>query len=723
MGVQDVDLHLNLGGVYTKVPLHATPVTVTSGSEAYGPWPHPARIQCEIDNDTLDYDPTRPASLLYGVAGRNTEVRIRPVGVTPTNTAWFYAEATSWTPDATPDHIPGERGRAGVTLVAEGLQRRLGKWRDRLGSPLRRAIMLAIQSGTYDAAEYWPMEDDGGSGTAVSAIGGPAMEPVTEIRYTLPDGSVLPPGGAPRFAEGTGVLGSDPLVSFRNGGGTLRAPIRDGAWDGYEIGWVAQFPAGITIGDGFRLLSWEESGTYVHYEVTFSKGSPSSMAVFFANAADRVTLSSTGSASVAADVFDGAPHIYRVRVRQNGGNYLLRLYVDGSLFATGEIFAVPGTMPGTVGRPTRIEWNPGEDAVAAGAIAAGHLVVWRSGQDSAQPPLVSAFNGHRGERGQVRFARLFEDESGLEAFYTAGPEFMGPQSSAPMLDQLKIIQSTDGGRMDDWRFEVANYFRARRALHAAASVLDLTYEQISPPFRKVLDDAGLVNRVTVRNWDGEEVTAIRSTGPSANLQPPAGVGDYPLNVDVNLNDRLRLPHYANWHLARGAYEIGQYREVTVDLVANPDLRTAVQAVIEGDHITVTGAEPEVLHFMVVGKVARVTSGTHTVTFKVEPWGVWDVGIWDSPTWRWDVGTMKLNAGYDPYATSWVFKFTHRADVFNANTDLMVGGERVTMTAHGALTGSGPFTQTATVIRAVNGVRKAQLVDTEVHVADARRWGL
>lgn len=722
MGVQDVDLHLLLSGVYTKVPLHATPVTITRGHDPYGSWPHPARIQCQIDNDDLAYDPTRPASLLYGVAGRNTEVRLRPVGVLPTNTAWFYAEATSWTPDATSDHVPGERkGMASVTLVAEGLQRRLGKWRDRLGSPLRRAVLLAVRSGTYDAAAYWPMEDPGGSGTAVSAIGGPAMEPVVEFRYTMPDGSAVPPGGAPRFADGKGVLGADPLVSFQ-GGGTLRGVVdQGGTWNGYTIDWVAQMPPGIEVGESVTVLSWQETGTYVYFEMVASKGSPSSIAVFHANAADRATFSSTGSASGSGELFDGTPHFFRYRVRQNGGSYLARLYIDGVLFATADNFT-PG-MTGTVGKPYLIDWNPLELSTPGMPIGAGHLIVWRSGQDAGQPGLTSAFNGHREELTQVRFDRVFEDESGFEAFFSAGGEQLGPQSSAPLLDQLKELQATDGGRIDDERFSIAEYFRLRRSLHAAASVLDLTYSQLTPPFRKVIDDLGIVNRVTVRNWDGEEVTATRETGPTSVLPPPNGMGEYPASFDVNVNDRLRLPHIANWRLARGGYELGQYREVTVDLVANPDLATAVQAVREGDHITVSGADPDVLHFMVVGIVRRITSGTHLVTFKVEPWGVWDVGIWDSPLWIWDAGTMTLNAGYSATATAWTFAFTNPRDVWTGNCDLMVGGERVTMTAHGALTGSGPYTQTATVTRAVNGVRKAQLAGTEVHAADARRWGL
>jgi hypothetical protein len=54
---------------------------------------------------------------------------------------------------------------------------------------------------------------------------------------------------------------------------------------------------------------------------------------------------------------------------------------------------------------------------------------------------------------------------------------------------------------------------------------------------------------------------------------------------------------------------------------------------------------------------------------------------------------------------------------------MIEGERVTVTAMTAAAGTGPYTQTATVTRSVNGVVKAQLSGARVNVYNSRRWGL
>lgn len=56
-------------------------------------------------------------------------------------------------------------------------------------------------------------------------------------------------------------------------------------------------------------------------------------------------------------------------------------------------------------------------------------------------------------------------------------------------------------------------------------------------------------------------------------------------------------------------------------------------------------------------------------------------------------------------------------------DLLIAGERVTVTSMGARTGTpGDWEQQATVTRSVNGVVKAQVVGASVKAAGAKRWG-
>jgi hypothetical protein len=204
------------------------------------------------------------------------------------------------------------------------------------------------------------------------------------------------------------------------------------------------------------------------------------------------------------------------------------------------------------------------------------------------------------------------------------------------------------------------------------------------------------------------------------------VGEYKQSVDVNVaNESTQLLDIATWHRAKGTLERPRYAEVTVDLLANPSLVSTTMAVREGDMIAVTGAEPETVKFLVVGIVEKVGTAPWTVTFQVELYDVWIIGVWDNAAFRWDSRTSTLAAGATSTATSLSLSCTDPNDAWSttAGYQLAVGGERVTVTAMTAAAGTGPYTQTATVTRSVNGVVKAQTTGTPVHLADPKRWGL
>jgi hypothetical protein len=707
--------------VWTAVPLYsAAGVTITRGHEPDGSWPRPTRVDCEINNDSLNYDPSRPESTLYGVGGRNTKTR-----VTVDGNQRVWAEASSWQPDRTPEHVPGaNKGRSWTRLVAEGVLGRIGTWTDPLRSPLYRIVEVSGVTPT----EWWAMEEDSGATAAPSSVGGAPMRPVGSVRYTLPDGSPLTPGGTPDFAGGSGVTGSAPLPSFQ-GGGTLNAVVRSGTFNGYAIDWVMQHKAGTDAGGttSADVFSWRESGTYVHYTVNVIKGY---VTVFHANEADDATLSSTGSAVAALDVYDGAAHHFRYQVRQNGGNYLAQLYIDGTLYATADNF-VPG-MAGTVGRPKSVEWNPGEDRGDYMPVAAGHVIVWASGQIGAQPPVFNALNGYSGEAAGTRFLRLCA-ELGITRYIigtSTDTALMGPQRPATFLELLKEIRDTDDCRIDDERFDIALTMRTRRAMYSQTAALTLTYPaQVAIPFTKLIDTVGAQNRVTVKNASGGEVTASLLSGRMSVQPPPAGIGEKKGGVDVSVaNQSTQLPDFATWHLAKGTIERPRYAEVTVDLLANPSLVSATMAVREGDMIAVTGAEPETVRFLVDGIVERIGAVEWTVTFQVELYDVWIIGVYDDGVWRWDTRTTTLAAGATSTATSLSLTTADANDVLTTAAgslpyDLMIEGERVRVTAITAPAGTGPYTQTATVTRSINGVVKAQLSGGRVNVYDSRRWGL
>lgn len=679
----------------------------------------PAQAVAQLNNDDDRFRTSNPMSPLYGKAGRNTPLRVKVGGVIRA-----ACEASSWAPDQTTDFRQSPpRGKAWVDLEAGGLLRRVAQWTVPLKSPLRRFVDL---SGTKPA-EYWPMEDPNGSSFASSVVGGAPMKPITTVRYTLPDGTPLAPGGSPDFARGAGIDGSASLPNFQ-GGGTLRSPVRVTTFNGYAIDWVMQFQAGTDKGGttSADVFSWRESGTYVHYTVNVIKGF---VTVFHANATDDATLASTGSAVAALDVYDGAAHHFRYQVRQNGGNYLAQLYIDGFLKATADNFT-PG-MTGTVGTPTQIEWNPGEDKGDYMPVAAGHVIVWASGQIGDQPAVFNALAGHAGELTGDRITRLL-DEHGIPLVIrgdlnSGAP--MGPQPIDTLPKLLEEIVRTEDGLLFDEIASLVLVFTQSDYRYNQTPSLTLTPTDMPALPKEVTDDLGVSNIVTARMRSGAEYTVRDDTSPLGTQAPPNGVGEYTRTVDVNLDDENLLPQYANWWMRRGTVDRPRFPQITVDLTAaSPGLISAVESVDVGDVIEITGFREYTVRLYVLGYTETIGTHTRSITFTCAPDQQFQVGVYDDGVWRWDTRTTKLASSATSTAVSLSLTTTAKNDVLTTAGgslpyDLLIEGERVRVTAMTAPAGSGPYTQTATVTRSINGVVKALPANSSVSLYDSRRWGL
>lgn len=714
MPKQDVAFELYYDGAWRDITadddvLAGNPIAITRGQGDESAALRPARITAQLANDDDKYRTSNPVSPLYGKAGRNTPVRVKVGGVVR-----GAAEASSWSADQTQDfRRTPRRGKAWVDLECGGGLQRIGQW----SQPLRSALYRYVALGGVTPAEWWPMEDLDGSSVAVSASGGQSMVPVTAVRYTLPDGSVLPPGGAPKFGDGKGIPGSAGLPSFQSGG-TLAAPVRSATFDGYAVDWVMQFQAGTDEGGttSADVLSWRESGTYVHFTVNVTKNN---VTVFHANAADDATLSSTGSASAAFDVYDGAPHHFRYQVRQSGGNYIAQLRIDSGLYATADNF-VPG-MAGTVGQPTSIEWNPGEDRGDYLPVAAGHLIIWASGQIGDQPAVFYALNGHAGERTAYRFDRLL-DEEGITHYVTGGFDestAMGPQRPDTLSNLLKEIVTTEDGLLFDLLEEIGLQFVCRVDRYNQAPDLELTPSDLPTLPREVADDLDTHNVVTAKQREGGDWTARDDTGPLGTQPPPDGVGEAQQSVDVNVADEANLPEVANWWLRKGTVDQPRYPQVVVNLAAlDADMVAQVEAVEVGSVITISGFREDTVRLYVLGYTEVIGTHSRRITFTCAPDQPYDVTIQDEDGKRQESYTSTLNASYSASATTMVVTFSVLADQWstvNEPYDWMVSGERITVTSMGAVTGSGPWTQSATVTRSANGVVKAQTSGEPVHM--------
>lgn len=682
---QDLALELYYSGSWHDVATDDkvfadAPVTIRRGlGDESGGWPRPATITARLDNASDKYRTSNPESPLYGLAGRNTPMRASVGG-----TVRGIVEASSWSADQTPDfRASPRRGKAWVDVNGGGVLQRIGQW----NQPLRSALYRYVDKSGVTPAEWWPMEDASGSATAASAAGGSPLTPVTAVRYTLPDGNPLPPGGAPKFADGAGITGSDKLPSFQ-GGGTLSAPVRSASFNGYAIDWVMQFAAGTDDGgtSSADVLRWRESGTYVMFTVNVVKNN---ITVVHSNAADAVTLTGTGSASATFDVYDGAPHHFRYQVRQSGGNYLAQLLIDSSVVATADNFT-PG-MTGTVGRPTQIEWNPGEQRGDYMPTAAGHLIVWASGQLGGQPAVFYALNGYAGERTAYRFSRLLTEE-GIACYVSASFDDsmpMGPQRPDSLPNLVKECLTTEDGLVYDHGTDLRPLFLCRADRYNQTPKLDLAPTDLTVLPKEVNDDKLAGNVVTASQRDGGDSTARDDTGPLGTQPPPDGAGEEKRTVNVNLNDPDDdLPQVANWWLKRGTVDLPRFPQLTIDLNANPGLVADVEAIKPGDVITLTGFRENVIRLIVLGWTETIGTHTRTIVFTCVPDQQFQVGVWDSTSSRWDSSSTMLVGSLTTSGTAVKIGTTSPNESWSTAGvpyDVMVSGERMTVTAMGATT--------------------------------------
>lgn len=630
--------------------------------------------------------------------------------------ARFTGEVSKWVPETSDDFEPGTgRGDAWTKIVAGGLLRRLNQNTEAIHSPIYRMV----QYGGVTPAAYWPMEDAAGSAQAVEWSGGEPLTPVTVVRYTTGDGVPIPPGGAPEFARGAGITGSESLPSFRDGG-TLSAVIPAVDFNGYAVDWVMQHAPG--SGTSVDVLRWTESGTYVQFTVNAAS---SGVTVFHANAADAALSGFTGSAASTLNPFDGAPHHYRYQVRQSGGSYSATLYIDGVTRAVADNFT-PG-MAGTVGRPTYVEWNPGESNDGSMPAAAGHLIVWPSGQLGDQPAVFAATAGHLTEQAHNRLDRLGSEE-GFEVVFdnvSKATAPMGPQPAAKWSDLVAEIERTEDGLIYDMRGAVALLFRPKRAMYLREPAdLVVSYGTGVQTLKPITDDQSTVNDATAKNSDGAQARSIVATGPlSVN-----DVGRYPATVDVSVaSDRRSLQHIADWASRKGTVPGKRFPSVVIDWDANPALAAAAQDLHPGDRMVIEGFGYDEVNLRVLGGVETIATHRRTLSFNCGPGRQWLPGKYDGTARRADSRNTTLKTGVNASATSLTFRFPDLRGQWSQAAepyDVVIAGERITVTSMGAPSlVSGAYDQVATVTRHVNGVSKSLGAAEPIHIFEPARWAL
>lgn len=685
MAALDLITQLFVDGVWTTYPSYAE----DGWSAQIGPdvetGSRPSKITFTLANSDLNLDPTNIASSLYGKIGLNTPARLRINSATVT-----HAEASQWQPDTSIEHVPNGRGKAWVDVTAEGLLRRLARWTEPLASPMRRLI------GSYASLTgYMPLENKAGAALLTQTVAG--------VRAGGYSGTVT-------LAGDDGAGGSDSCLTIGSDGavwGYFATPTTSG-WQFSFTNKLAAVPTTTTyqpmiswLDTTGRTWSWDVHSTNFRLTVTAADGTS--------------LLSSAVGHSGALTTWTR----FRVKVTVSAGTITAEpaWYVQDSNSIVGwsPTFAAAST-----GQPR--SWSVAGNTWTTGA-AYGHVAVVT---DTALD-LFSAreFDGWITELAAFRFARLLGEQglTGLVSGDSSKTAPMGRQKPGVLLDLLTECVVTDGGLLYDDIGAIALTFRTRLDMTNRAPTLTLAKSDL-PALRKTVDDVGVTNVVTVSNADGSEAIASLTSGRLSIQVPPAGVGSYKGGVDVNQANTGVLQQRANWEMRKGTLDRPRYLAVTVDLLGKPALKNTVTSMRPGFWIALTGVEFDTVYLRVISIERHGDAVTDTVTFSCLPAELWQVAVID--TSRMDSASTTLASGITSTATSVPITTVNPREVWSTTAvpyDIKVAGERMTVTACTAAAGTGPYTQTMTVTRSVNGAVKAQTAGTEVHLFDQRRIGL
>lgn len=697
-------------------------ITVSRGAPGEGQQAPPSTAALTLDNRDGNANPRNPTGALYGLAGRNTPMRVSADGSVRSLT-----EAAAWRPQR------ALVGDAWTSVDGGGLLRRLQQGTTPLKAPLPRAILA-----DPDVVAYWPLDD--GKDSDLAASGLPGGTPLTEdgvVAFAAVDGPAGAPAPAPDLVSGNAWVGglSGPVVMAATGEWSVDYWIQ-----------LASDDLPTALGGG---VTWRVSGTYGAYlwHIRFEED----QAVLRVDNDGDVD---TDSIIATCTPFDGQMHHIRVCAQQDGSDADVQFYVDAVLAdtrtGTGKTIGVITQV--YVGDYAKVIPPKYEIPTAITSTAVSSLVIRNGGTDTAGSD-DDAGSGYDGESAGDRFLRLGVEE-GVNTIVDgdeSDTQLMGPQSSDTLVNLLRECVRTDDGLMYEPRDELGVVMRPGRSRYNQASVLDLSYtaSHIAPTLQPVLDDQGTRNDVVAVRRNGSSARAVKTSGPLNVNDPivdPDGVGRFDTSIDVNTATDVVLLDHANWHVHKGTVDEPRYPQVTVDLDADTSLIPDVNGVELGDRITIGDLpvdwSPDGASLLVLGIRESLPALRRLVTFVTVPASPFEIGIvgandgsTDLRGQAIDTDNSTLNASITYNATSLSVAstggvlWTTDADDWSTSLNgtgpyggglfIVVGGEVMRVTD---ITG-GSSPQTFTVVRSVNGVIKSHLAGAPVHVRYPVRVGL
>lgn len=642
----------------------------------------------------------------------------------------FTGEVESW-----PQKWSVDGNNVWAPITANGILRRLnapGTTRASISS-LRRDIMDSAQPAPV---AYWPLEEGKGSAFPMpyNGLGLPGIVNFADAYQPGQDGgpagcmyvsgitakTVLGSTG-PRFGQGITL----PVPPHAGGVEIVTLHVRSRPFDS------AQKLDGATFNETNHRVEFAGGGIRaMRIYLQASASSAANVNIFFWD--PTFTLLGTPDTLISTiPLHDGNWHEIQVRMVQSGGNISTELWADGALAATSTITAVTlGSISNVVlGCSSIYDTGLVVGQVLQGPFQVSHVTVHNN---SSVGQFYQATIGHAGETAADRITRLC-NQDGIPVTISgvaASSEPLGEQRVAPLLELLQDAADADGGHLFEAREFLGLTYRTFKSLYNQTSTVDLSYSagsEVAPPLEPVEDTDATGNDISVTRYQGGFANVVQDTGPLNVAEPPTGVGRYRKDITLVLADDSQCLQQAAWLKHLGTWDEARFPVVNLDLTAMMDagkvnLSNLVGNLDIGDRFTIAGQPswlpPDTVELRAQGFREVLESHHWMIAVNATPALPYNVGILDSSTWgRLDSSDTTLNGALTTTATSvpvtsvsvpWI---DSAAFASSFPFDVMVAGERMTVTA---ITGTG-LSQTFTVTRSVNGVVKAQASGTLVRL--------
>lgn len=628
----------------------------------------------QLDNTLGNYTKDHPGSKWWPFVRENTPVRVR-LYVYGLFSLEFQGYITGWVPSW---DISGNL--AVVTVLANGILRRLNQGKTPLRSALYRAITLSAPSF------YWAMEDGSQS---------------TQPASSLPGGFPLSTIGTPTFAGGSGAAGSDNVVSFPSGGEFRSSiPAPSVLPSSLRAEFIFKFDTPVTF--TVPLLTWDHrDGSTAYAQTAYFNG------ILYAGQFST-TYSSGGPGyitSTGVAITSGVWHHLRMEEATSGPNVTLTVTLDNIVVYTNFL---AGVTLGSIGLIYVLRDNSlvGVSGVHA-PVSAGHAAIW---QPYSPPTLVDtyqAFIGYTGELAVTRLTRLGSEQGTPIQIIGSSDTLMGPQGVATEVAIYRECEATDGGLLYDGMGPGLTYITRRARYDIPTSIfLDMAADppQVSDPFNPVDDDQRRRNIIKVDQKNGssqiyEDFTGISGTNAT---------GDYDSSVPVNygVSADLMIPQLlsrAAWEVRKGTFRGFRYPKMSFDIAATPALARAwlsasLSARLDVLNVTskATQHPPGIVSLVLEGYSTALSPFDWTVDGNCSPFEPNRVAVIESSVpeyaWRIESGSSTLHQDYPPGVTSILVDvadgYLWSTNPANYPRDLDIGGVQITAT--GTILNSNPY---------------------------------